>query len=884
MRLYPRSFREESGPDLVATLGARHAAMRSRGRVRALFFVLRELAGLAVLGVALRWSRGGGKGPASERSRRPRALEVLWQDVRIAVRGLRRNAGFTAVAVIVLGLGIGASVAIFSAVSALMLRPLPFADAGRLVSLWENNAERNWVRGQVAPANWLDWRERVAELSGIAIYGDWLTGVELAGATESRRVLGSEVSGNFFDVLGVKPALGRAFTEEETWAGGETVVVLSHSLWQSAFNGDPGIVDRRIRLNRGTEARVIGVMPASLRFPREQTELWQPLGFARADVSQAWFRRAHLVRAVGRLAPGVSEARARVRLSEVARELQREHPELNRGMEADLGSLRHYLADPNSTPLLVLMGAAILLLLTACANAGNLVLVRGLSREREVAVRGALGATRRRVVAQLATESAILALGGGVAGVLAAAWATRLFALRKPIPFETLEPVTLDPRVVTFAVAVTALSAVLFGLVPALRAGRTRLTESLRDAVRTTAGSRPVRATATLVVIEMVLAMVLVSGAGLLLRNLMHLQRVATGVDVRNVLTFAISLPTGGYADREHVIAFHETVLDRIRALPGVAAAAATTRLPLTHSSWHSDFTTQGWPADRIGSEVHHREVSPGYLEALGVPLRRGRAFDARDRSDSELTVLINQALADRFFPGEDPIGKRVAFDRTPEPTSVWRTIIGIVGNERQAGVAEAVRPEFLAPLAQDWNRNVSLAVRTQRDPLELLPAVRREMRALDASLPVFDVRTMQQVHSASLARDRFVLLLFAVFAGSAFLLAIIGVYGVSAQAARARAHEIGIRFALGASPAEVQRMMAARGVKIGLSGVALGLVAALASSGLLRGFLHDVQLVQPSTFALIAAGLAGAATMASWVPAWCATRAPVWSALRPER
>jgi len=836
VRIYPRWFREESGEDLMSTVSDR-VASDSRGAWR----VLRELAGLVRAGLVLRLQGGPRRGPVLGR-RRVAAVDVIVQDVRVALRGFRRSPGFTAVTVLVLALGIGASVAIFSAVSAVLIRPLPFAEADRLVSVWEDNRERGWVRGQVAPANWLDWRERIPELSGLAAYTDWLTGVELEGATETRRVLASDVSGDFFEVLGVKPLLGRVFTEAETWSGGERLVILSYSLWQSAFNGDPGIVNRWIRMNRGREARVIGVMPPSVRFPREQTELWHPLGYARADRTQAWFRRAHLLRVVGRLAPGVSEERARARLVEVARALEREHPELNRGMEADLGSLRESLARVASTPLLVLMGAAMLLLLTACANVGNLVLVRGLGREREVAVRGALGASRLRVTAQLAMESAILAAAGGLAGVAAAAWATRLFALRRPVPFETLEPIALDVRVLLFALSVTALCAVLFGLAPALRAGRTRLTESLGHAARSTAGVHAVRATSGLVLTEMVLAMVLVGGAGLLLRNLMELQRIETGVDVRNVLTLSVSMPTGGYEEREHVIGFYETALDRIRALPGVIAAGATTRLPLTQSHWHSDFTTQGWPPDRVGSDVHHREITPGYLDALGVPLLRGRAFDARDRSGAELTVLINEALAERYFPGEDPIGKRVAFDRTPEPTSIWRTVIGVVGSERQAGVAEAPRPEFLAPIAQDWNRNVTLVVRAQGDPLARLDAVRGEIRTLDAALPVFEVRTMEQVHLASLARDRFVLLMLALFGASALLLAMLGVYGVSAQAARTRAHEMGIRMALGASAADVQKLMAARGVKIGLSGALVGLLASRASSGLLRGLLHDAQ------------------------------------------
>jgi putative ABC transport system permease protein len=881
LRAYPRRYRERMGEELLETIERRRATMESRGVLRRAGFAAREWTGLVGSGVSLRLSPG--PGPAAARARGAGGMETLWQDARIAVRGLRRNPGFALVVVFVLAVGVGASVAIFSGVNAVLIRPLPFADPERLVAVWENNEERGWFRGQVAPANWLDWRERVAEFSGLAVYNDALNGVELAGDTEPRRVLASDVSGDFFHVLGVKPLLGRVFTEADTWAGGEGRVVLSHALWQSAFNGDPGIIDRLIQLNRGEEVRVIGVMPPTMRFPRERTELWQTMGFAREDRTQAWFRRAHIVRAVGRLAPGTTEERARARLSAVAGDLQREHAVLNRGMEADLGPLREYLAQHSSRPLLVLMGAAILLLLTACANVGNLVLVRGIAREREVAVRGALGASRRRIVAQLFTENAILAGAGGVFGILAGAWATRLLALRKPAQLETLEPVSLDVRVLLFALAVTLLSAMLFGIVPALRAGRTRLTESLRDAQRTTAGSRATVATAGLVLSEIALAMVLVTGAGLLLRNLMRLQRLETGIDVRNVLTLSISMPTGGYETRDHVVGFYEAVLDRIRALPGVAAAGAVTSLPLTQFRSHSDFTTQGWAPDRTAENVHHREITPGYLDVMGVKLLQGRGLDARDRSGTELTVLINETLADRFFPGEDPVGKRIAFDRTPEPTSVWRTIVGVVSDERQGGVAEATRPEFLAPIGQDWFRTVTLVVRTQGDPLSMLEPVRREIRTLDAALPVFAVRTMEQVHAASLARDRFVLVLFGVFALSALVLAVVGVYGVSAQAARARTHEIGIRFALGASEGDVQRLMAARGVRIAIGGVAVGLAVAIAASGLLRGLLYDAEPVDPATFLIVAATLAAAATLASWLPAWRASRVSPVNALRPD-
>jgi putative ABC transport system permease protein len=626
---------------------------------------------------------------------------------------------------------------------------------------------------------------------------------------------------------------------------------------------------------------VLGVMPAALRFPREQTELWLPMQWSRGDRAAAYFRRAHNLRVVGRLAPGATVERADARLRQVALVLQGEHADLNRGMEAGAGVLRDYVAQKTRGPVLLLLGAVSLLLLTACANVANLVLVRGAARERELAVRGALGASRLRVTAQLVTESLVLTLLGGGVGMLLGIWGTRLLAAARPPEIELLEGMPLDGRVLLFAVGATALCALLFGSLPALRGARTNLTESLRHAQRTTGGRRTRRAAHALVMAEVALALLLVTGAGLLTRSLWRLARVDSGFDSENVLSFALSLPSASYPDGERVTAFFDAALARMRALPGVLSAGATTSLPLTGPRWGSDFTTEGWGPDRFGTEVHHREIAPGYLETLRVRLVRGRAFDSRDRPDAPLTVLINETLARRYYEGEDPIGKRITFDRVPEAGSVWRTIIGVVAPERQLGMAREPLPEFLAPLAQDWSRTQYLVLRTAGDPRLLLPAVRSEVGRLDASLPLFDVRTLAEVRSASFARERFVMALFGLFAALALLLTLVGVYGVSAQAAKARTREIGIRMALGAQRGSVQRMIVGQGMRLVAGGLALGLAGALAAGRFMRSLLVGVAATDAATYVAVCALLTLSALLASWLPARRAARVDPVVALR---
>lgn len=880
----PRRFRQRHGEELKATFEDRLSEVLDRGPVARLRFLVRETAG--VLWTAL-IARREGRVSAGVGMRRAgvlrRTFAHLVQDIRWALRGLARSPAFTIAAVLVLALGIGGAVAIFSAVDAVLLRAVPLKDADRLVALWESNRERGWERGQAAPANYIDWRERLTGFEGIAAYDDFLFGNELTGVGEPRRVLSNDVTGNFFDVLGVEPVLGRTFTETETWSTTEPVAILSWELWRSAFGGDPAVVGRTVRLNR-RDVRIVGVMPAGLRFPREQTELWEPMRWSPDAPSQDWFRQAHVIRVVGRLQPGVPIERANAQLAELGRVLQREHPELNRGMEHGLSPLRGERTAEARTPLLALLGAVILLLLTAGANVGGLVLVRGLAREREIAVRAALGATRARVAGQLVVESAVLASLGGVAGLALGAWGIRLISVHAPAGLEMWQPMALDGRVLLFALAATASSALLFGLIPALRAGRLSLTRSLRGSSRTSAGSTRLHAGQALVVTELAFAVVLVLAAGLLTRSMFRLASVDSGVDTRNVLTLEINLPSASYDTGNRVRGFWLDLVDRTSSLPGVESAAATTRLPLTTTNWTSDFTAEGWPPDRYGTEVHHREVTAGYFETMRVPLLRGRLFDETDTRDHPArAVLINRTLSQRYFGDADPIGRRVTFERVASGESDWRTIVGVVGDERQLGLASEPIPEIYSPIPVEPYRRSVLAVRTSGDPLSLLPAVRSVVADMDPALPIYDVRTMDQVRAESVAGQRFVMALFGLFAGIALTLAIVGIYGVAMQAAKARTREVGIRMALGAEVGDVQRLMLRRGAVLVGAGLGIGVLVMLAAGQLLSSLLFRVEPTDPLTFATVTILLGATTAIANWLPARAASHTDPARVLRAE-
>jgi putative ABC transport system permease protein len=810
-------------------------------------------------------------------------LEDALADARHALRGLRRSPVLGAAAVITLALGLGANTAIFSAVNAVILRPLPFPDADRLVSLGEDNPEYGWRHAQVAPANLLDWREQVPAFADVAASVDFALTATLTGEGDPRLLQSTQVTGNFFSVLGVPAQLGRTFRPEETWQTGERVAVISDRLWRNVFGAAPGLVGRTVELN-DRRVQIVGVMPPGFAYPAEGVDVWLPTAWDPADGEHTFFRRAHWLRAVARLKPGFELDEARAQLQAVVRRLQRQYPATNRVMGADLLPLHDWIVGDTRRPLLVLLGAVGLLLLIACANVGNLLLAHAGGHEREVAVRLALGAGKGRLVRQALTESLVLAALGGLAGVALGAWGTRALAALQPPDMLPVRHLGMDRSVLGFLSLLALGAGLLFGTAPALWSGRRLPAEALKEGGRGgSAGGRARRWGDTLVVAEVALALVLTVGAGLLLRSFRQLRRVEPGFDGTGVLTVTLTLPSARYDGGDKSVVFWNALVRRAASLPGVDAAAATSNLPLSPPHWTSDFSVAGRAPDAYGVDAVHREITPEYFRVMRVPVLRGRGFTDQDRSDAPPVVLINQALARKYFAHEDPVGRRVTFDRAPDSTSVWRTIVGVVGDEHQTTLTQDPKIEFLAPVAQDRRLGMTLILRTAGDPLALAPAARRLVAELDPKLAIETVATMDAVQAHSLATQRFLMTLLLLFAGTGLLLAVVGVYGVMAQVAKGRIREMGIRMALGARASEIRWLVARHGLRLAGLGLALGVGGALMGTRAMRTLLYAVPPADPVTFLAVPALLILTALAASWIPAARASRADPVTVLRVE-
>lgn len=812
-----------------------------------------------------------------------RPVEDFARDVRYGVRTLARNPAFTLTAVAVLGLGVGASTAIFSAVNALILEPLPFRSPSSLYMLWESNPEKGWEQETAAPANYLDWRDRVRAFEDVAAYSSFTYQQVLTGEGDPQVLKSADVTGNFFSMLGVHAEVGRTFLPEETWADAERRVLLSWRTWQDRFGGDRSIAGRTITID-GEPHRVIGVLGEGFSFPEEGIDVWEPMRWARADVTAAYFRRAHWIRPIARLRAGASAAEADAQLQAVAAQLQQEHPELNHLMGAGMTPLQHFLLGDTRTPLLVLLGAVGVLLLIACANVGNLLLVKASGRQHELAVRAALGAGRGRLVRQIMTESAVLAAAGGAVG-LALGWlGTRVLERIQPEGLLRVSEFRMDLRVLGFTLLASTSAALLFGALPALFAGRAGTANTLRETGRSRAPGRSAnRAANALVVAEVALAVLLVAGAGLLVRSLWRLQDVDPGFDPGGVLAVTLNVPPARYPAGEPVAVFYTQVLERVRALPGVVAASATSDLPLRERGFTSSFFIEGRAPGDYGSEVVRRRVLPGYFETMRVPVRRGRTFTAADRDGTERVAIINQRLAREWFGGEDPIGRRLITDKAPDSTSVWRTIVGVVGDEHQSALAVEPQIEIFEPFAQSITRRLSLVVRTADDPEALIGGVRAVVAELDPQLPLFEAVGMPRVFADSLARQRFLMLLLLTFAALAFALAVVGVYGVTAQATRNRMQELGVRAALGAGEGDILRLTIARGLGLTLAGLGIGLAASLVGMRALRALVFQVEPTDPPTFVAVAVLLACSGLAACWLPARRASRVDPAVVLRAE-
>ena len=890
--LYPAAFRRTWGPEMIevaATLLGR--ARRQRGLPGAALLYARLVLDAIAGGLAERLAaRRSAKArrrqetpapPGRQPERRASMLHGLARDLAAAWRALHRSPGHALAVVATLALGIGANAAIFSVVRGVLLGAVPYPEPERLLLLSETNVERGWTEAQVAPANFLDWQERARSFTAMAAFADFLDDSVLTGAGRPERVRKMAVVGDLFGVLGAAPALGRSFRPEETW-GKPSVVVLSHHVWRRRFDGDPEIVGKAIRID-GHPHTVVGVMDEGFAFWSDRTDLWTPIGWDPADRAETWFRRAHWVRVVGRLAPGATLEGARQDLAAIAADLERRYPETNRLMKTTARPLADWLVGDLRRPLLVLFGAVALVLLIACANVAHLQLARAAARQRDDAVRGCLGASRWQLVRRSLAEALLLSLLGGAFGVGLALLGTRWLVRLGESYLARGGTVTVDAPVLGFAALLAVTTAVLSGLAPALRGARVDLDSTLRSGGRGGESRSRTRARQRLVAAELAFAVIVVVGALLLLRSLDALSRVDPGFEPVKVTTAAIMLPAASYPEQKDLASFYQRFTRSLAAIPGVEEAALTRGLPLTEDGWSSDFAVEGRGREEFGIEVVHREVTSRYFAALGVPLLEGDWFAGTEDPEGNPVVLINETLARQYFPRESPIGQRLCFDRYPDESSYWRTIVGVVGDERQASLSRPPRPEIFAPLGQDTTRGVHAVVRSTLPPEALSPGLRAALASIDRDLPLSDLRPMTAVVAESMARERFLLVLFALFATLSVLLASLGVYGVTAEATAARRREIGLRLAVGARAREVVALMVRRQVVAAMAGVAAGLLGAIGLGRAMEGLLYGVAATDPASFAGAVALLLLVGLLAAWLPARHLARVDPLTVLREE-
>ena len=808
-------------------------------------------------------------------------MDFMIKEIRYGLRSLMKRPAATLIALVTLALGIGVNTAIFSAVDSVLLRPLPFKEPERLVSIWEQTLRMGIVRNEVAPANFGDLRTQNQSFEAIGAYGP--QDINLTGDGEPERISAQLVSANVFSILGVQPALGRTFLTNEDQPGQHRVVVLSDALWQRRFNQDPAIVNRNITLN-GEAFTVVGVMPRGFFFPEREVELWVPWAM---EPEQASGRGDHYLRLIARLRPGATVERANHDLESIAGRLESEYPRTNEGLNFTSNALHKDYVGDLRLPILILFGAVGLVLLIACANVANLLLAQATTRRKEIAIRIALGARRWTIVRQLLIESLLLAGAGGLLGTLGAFWGVVALAKFLPESLSKLQGVTVDARVFVFTLGVSALTAIVFGGVPALLASRTRPGATLSDVARDVSGGTSGRLVRrVLVVSEVALAVVLLVGAGLLIRSFQRLRQVDIGFATENRLTMKMVLPMPKYAKPDSRRAFYDQMLQRVEALPGVEAAGMITVLPLSFNGMNFSFSVEGRssPSDVQLPFALYRVVSPGYFRAMGITLQRGRFFDGHDAPDSQPVLLINQRLAEQYWPNEDPIGKRLKIGPVDSPNQ-WLTVVGIVNNVRQTGLYEQ-KHEIYVPYAQERRAFMAprdLVVSTKGDAASVVGAVRQAVWEVDKDQPVSNVRTMEQVVAAAISKERFQSLLLGLFAALALLLACVGLYGVISYAVVQRTHEIGVRMALGAKPVDVLRLVIRQGLGLTIIGLVVGVVVGSVVTRVLADMLYGVGTRDPLTFVGAPLLLLIVALLACYIPARRATRIDPLVALRYE-
>lgn len=786
----------------------------------------------------------------------------LVQDLRYGWRTLRRSPAFTAVAILTLALGIGANSAIFTLINAALLRPLPFPEPQRLVLVWEDTSMFGLKDSPVAIGNYVEWRAQnhVFQQMGALEQRSFL----LTGTGEPQQVQGSIVTASLFQTLGVQPALGRLFRSDEDQPGTPNTVILSDGLWRRELGGDPGAVGRAVEIN-DEKYLVAGVMPPGFSFPDSGNAIWAPVGTSYSP-SEFSNKGRHNAMVVARLKAGVSITQANEDIGAIARRLERNFPRTNARVGAFVAPLRDHFVGDLRTILIVLGGAVGFVLLIACANIANLLLSRASNRRREVAIRAAIGASRGQVARQLLTENLLLAMCGGLCGLAIAVWGTTFLAKMVPTGIAAMSAVTVDMRVVAFTLAVSLLTGVAFGLVPAFEMLRVDLHQMLKQGGRqgATAGSRGMRR--GLAISEVALAFVLAIGAALFIQSFARLRAVDPGFRTANILTMKTPLSSRKYRDPANRAAFYTQVLDRVDTLPGVISAGFTNGIPLVVKGYVNGFIVEGQPrpSDKTFSNANYRVVSQDYLRTIGIPLREGRHLNVHDTADAPPVALINEAMKRKFWPNESALGKRLRFGSSP-----WVTIVGVVGDMRQSGLDKAASPEMYLSDSQDPSTSLTgLAIRTRSDPHELAMAVRREIRAVDSDVPITDVRTMEEVLDREVFQRRVQMLLLSMFAAVALLLASLGVYGVLAYLVSQRTQEIGIRMALGAGPRDVLIAVAGEGMGWSIAGIGLGAAAALALTRLISRLLFGITPGDPATFLIVSILLMLVASIACYVPA----------------
>ena len=795
------------------------------------------------------------------------------QDFRYALRQLARAPGFTAVAVLTLGLGIGANTAVFSVVNAVLLRSLPYPDPASLVLVRETRPDGSV--NTVSFPNFTDWRAQGGSFRSMALFRE--ERFTLAGRAEPERVSGALVSADFFRVLGLEPAAGRHFVGDEDQAGHDAVAVISHELWQARFGGAPDVIGRVLTVD-GSPVTVIGVAAAGFRYPGE-ADIWVPVSHDAPDVLDQ--RGLHAYFVVGRLLPGVERQSAQAKLGAVAARLGAAYPASNQGWGVAVETLQESIVREVRPTLLVLLAAVGFVLLIAATNVANMMLARAAARRRELAIRTALGASRSRLVRYVLTESVVLALLGGALGLVLAVWGVDALLALGPAGLQRGRGPAVDESVLAFTLAISVLTSLIFGLVPEIHAARQEPEAALREDGRGAGGVGRQRTRRLLVIAEIALSLLLTVGAALMVQSFLRLQSVDPGFKAAGVVTARVSLSPR--ADSARVIGFYQAVVQRVAVLPGVARAAAVSYLPLGREGARYRFNVEGQPPldpqRRPGADFY--AVTPGYFATLGIPLLQGRDLGPQDRWDAPGSVVINASIARRFWPNQDPIGKRLTFGEPDE--DAWLTVVGVVPDVKQRSLGGEARPQVYAAEAQVGVSDMALVARTDLEPVTLAPAIREIVRALDKDVPVSDVRTLDDLRSASISTERFRTLMISTFALVALLLAAIGVYGVISYGVAQRSREIGIRMALGARRPEILRLVVRDGMLPVVAGVVLGVLGAAGLSRPIGSLLYAVQPLDPPTFAAVSTLICAVALAACLLPARRAARVDPMRALRSE-